>query len=176
MLCSFSIAENLWRSPQLQFSVKVICPLLFRLVLLVRQRRKLWIFCSCRSSLVVDFPFVPRRQIPIVLPVRKTIETPQLQYVSWWSMPLLCRSCLLCALLFTTGAHGSDSAEICGGSAVAVPPVVDVAVLCSDKLSRDSEGCHRSSSSPESSGLFSRHRDRYAQFLLCMVGGGGDEG
>ena len=36
-------------------------------------------------------------------------------------------------------AHGSDPSEIRGGSAVAVSPVVDVAVLCSDKLSRDSE-------------------------------------
>ena len=32
---------------------------------------------------VVIFPVVPQRQIPMVLPVRKTIETPQLQYVSW---------------------------------------------------------------------------------------------
>ena len=31
----------------------------------------------------------------MVLPVRKTIETPQLQYVSWWLMPLFCRSCSL---------------------------------------------------------------------------------
>ena len=37
-------------------------------------------------------PFVPQRQIPMVLPVQKTIETPQLQSVRW-SMPLLCRSC-----------------------------------------------------------------------------------
>ena len=33
-------------------------------------------------------PFVPQRQIPMVLPVQKTIETPQLQSVRW-SMPLL---------------------------------------------------------------------------------------
>ena len=37
-------------------------------------------------------PFVPQRQIPMVLPVEKAIETPQLQSVRW-SMPLLCRSC-----------------------------------------------------------------------------------
>ena len=37
-------------------------------------------------------PFVPQREIPTVLPVQKTIETPQLQSVRW-SMPLLCRSC-----------------------------------------------------------------------------------
>ena len=37
-------------------------------------------------------PFVPQRQIPMVLPVQKAIETPQLQSVRW-SMPLLCRSC-----------------------------------------------------------------------------------
>ena len=37
-------------------------------------------------------PFVPQRQIPMVLPVQITIETPQLQSVRWL-MPLLCRSC-----------------------------------------------------------------------------------
>ena len=49
---------------------------------------------SCSSSQVVDFPFVPQRQIPTVLPVWKTVETPQMQYVAWWSIPLLCRSVL----------------------------------------------------------------------------------
>ena len=48
---------------------------------------RLWLSRSCVSSKVVDFPFVPQKQIPMVLPVRKTIETPQLQYVSWWSLP-----------------------------------------------------------------------------------------
>ena len=48
------------------------------------------------------------------------------------------QSCLPCPLL-STCAHGSDPAEIRGGSAVAVPPVVDVAVSCSDMLSRESE-------------------------------------
>ena len=37
-------------------------------------------------------PFVPQRQIPMVLLVQKAIDTPQLQLVRW-SMPLLCRSC-----------------------------------------------------------------------------------
>ena len=41
---------------------------------------------------VVIFPFVPQRHISIFLPVRKTTETPQLQYVSWWSLALLCVS------------------------------------------------------------------------------------
>ena len=54
---------------------------------------------SCSPSQVVDFLFVPQRQIPMVLPVWKTIETPQLQYVAWWSIPLLCRSCLTCLSL-----------------------------------------------------------------------------
>ena len=65
-------------------------------------------------------PVVLQRPVPVVLPVRKTIETPQLQCVAWWSMPLLCRSCLPCPLLCTTGALGSDSAEFRGGAAVAV--------------------------------------------------------
>ena len=44
----------------------------------------------------------------------------QLQYVARWSMPLLCRSfhARRCA---TTGAHGSDTAENCGGAAGAGP-------------------------------------------------------
>ena len=54
-------------------------------------------------------PFVPQRQIPMVLPVQITIETPQLQSVRW-SVPLLCRSChARCRL---TVAHGSDTAEL----------------------------------------------------------------
>ena len=68
----------------------------------------------CSPSKVVDFPVVPQNQISTVLPVRKTIETPQLQCVVWWSMPLLCRSCLPCPLLSMTGAQGSDSAEFRG--------------------------------------------------------------
>ena len=42
------------------------------------------------------------------------IETPQLQSVRW-SKPLLCRSCH--ARCRATGAHGSDTAENCGGAA-----------------------------------------------------------
>ena len=37
-------------------------------------------------------PFVPQKQITMVLPVQFTIETPQLQSVRW-SMPRLCMSC-----------------------------------------------------------------------------------
>ena len=44
------------------------------------------------------------------------------------------------AVLCSTGAHGSDPAEIRVDAAGAVPAVVDVAVLRSDTLSRDSEG------------------------------------
>ena len=51
------------------------------------------------------------------LPARKTMKTLQLQYFSWWSMPLLCRSCLTCLLSrpssSTTGALGPDSARHC---------------------------------------------------------------
>ena len=41
------------------------------------------------SDKVVDIPVVVQRQIPMVLSVRKSIETPQLQYVAWWSMSLV---------------------------------------------------------------------------------------
>ena len=44
------------------------------------------------SSMVVDIPVFAQLLLPMVLPVQKTIETPQLQSVRW-SMPLLCRSC-----------------------------------------------------------------------------------
>ena len=92
--------------------------------------------CSCRSLQVVDFLSWCRGRFPWSC-LWKTMETPQLQYLPGG----LCSCCagrVPCPLL-STSAHGSDPAEIRGGSAVAVPPVVDVAVLCSDKLSRDSE-------------------------------------
>ena len=76
--------------PQLQLLDKVIDDPVVRVVL----------FFSCRSharcvqrqvlgyvsllqfiNKVVHTPVVPQRQIPLVLPVRKTMETPQLQYV-----------------------------------------------------------------------------------------------
>ena len=166
---------------QVQFVVKVICSLLFCLVLLVRQRRKLWIFSSCRSSQVVDFPVVVPRPIPTVLPVRKTIETPQLQYVSWWSMqfvqlflwwsrrancgfPQLPFSDMLvtCPLLSTTGL---------GGSAVAVPSG------CGRRCVYAATSCLGTVKVTQIQfvagvrGYFSRHRDRYTQ-----LHGGGDEG
>ena len=73
----------------------------------------------------------------MVLPVWKTIETPQLQYVSCWSLPC-CAGRALPVVVYDRRAW-SRLCRIRGGSAVAVPPVVDVAVLCSDKLSRDSQ-------------------------------------
>ena len=78
---------------------------------------------------------------------------------------------MLCPLLSTTGAHGPDSAEIRGGSAVAVPPVVDVAVLCSDKLSQDSESATDS--------VHRRSQWTFQSRLVRAVHGrllGGDEG
>ena len=50
--------------PQVQFLVKVICPLLSCLVVLVRQCRKLRILRSCSPSLAVNIPFVPQTPIP----------------------------------------------------------------------------------------------------------------
>ena len=78
------------------------------------------------------FPVVVQRQIPMVLPFRKTTETPQLQHLPGGRCSC-CAGRVPCPLL-STSAHGSDPAEIRGGSAVAVPPVVDVAVFCSDKF------------------------------------------
>ena len=77
-------------------------------------------------------PFVPQRQIPMVLPVQKVIETPQLQLVRW-SVPLLCRSCHArcrsdrcslfrhCRILWRCRRCSSFA-------------VVDVPVLCCDKF------------------------------------------
>ena len=48
---------------------------------------------------VVDFPFVPQRQIPMVHASQQTTEISQLQYVTRWSMLLLCMSCLTCPSL-----------------------------------------------------------------------------
>ena len=55
---------------------------------------------------------------------------------AWWSMFLFCRSCSMPFVV--DKCPWFRSYRIRGGSAVAVPPVVDVAVSCSDKLSRDS--------------------------------------
>ena len=70
---------------------KVVVPVLHNDRDMVRQCRKP---CWCRSLQFIEgrHPFVPQRQILMVLPVQKAIETPQLQSVKW-SMPLLCRSC-----------------------------------------------------------------------------------
>ena len=75
-------------------------------------------------------PFVLQRQIPMVLPVRKTTEIPHLLFFFGGRCPCCCRSCLPCSLLSTTGAHGSDSAEMRGGAAGAASfVVVDVAEI-----------------------------------------------
>ena len=70
-------------------------------------------------------PFVPQRQISMVLLVQKTTETPQLQLVRW-SMPLLCSRSM--PVVVPTGAHGSDTAENCGGRCSTFA-VVDVALI-----------------------------------------------
>ena len=76
---------------------RTLCPLLCNDRCVVQWCRKLWCPVVALQSKVVDFPFVPQRQIPLVLPVWKTIETPQLPR---WSIHLLCRSCLVhCASL-----------------------------------------------------------------------------
>ena len=82
---------------------------------------------------------------------------------------LFCRSCFLCPLLFSTATHGSDSAEF-----VEVPLrssflVVDVAVFMQRQVvSRQSSPL--SQFIARVSGYFSRSRDGYAQFQLCMPG------
>ena len=115
-----------------QFLDKVVVPVLCNDRDMVRQCRKP---CWRRSLQFIEGrrrPFVPQRQIPMVLPVQKTIETPQLQLVRWL-MPLLCRSC-----------HARCRSDRCSWfrhcrklwrcrrcSSFAV---VDVPVICSDKF------------------------------------------
>ena len=78
--------------PQVHFLVKVICPLLSCLMLLVRQRRKLWSFRSCSSSLAVDIPVVTQTLIPTP---DYSADHRDLAFAAhyWWSMSLLCGSC-----------------------------------------------------------------------------------
>ena len=64
-----------------QFLGKVVVPVLRNDRDMVRQCRIPCWCRSCRSSLVVDIPFVPQSQIPHGPANRKTIEVPQLQYV-----------------------------------------------------------------------------------------------
>ena len=72
-----------------------------------------------QSIQIVDISFVAQRQFPMVQTSQLATEVPQLPFVFRWSMLLLCKSCLPYPLL-RTGAQGSDSAENCRGSAVAV--------------------------------------------------------
>ena len=76
-----------------------------------------------QSIQVVDISFVAQRQFPMVQTSQLTTEVPQLPFVSRWSMPLLCRSCLPYLLLSTTSAQGSDSAEHHRGPAITVHQV-----------------------------------------------------
>ena len=106
----------------------------------------------------------------MVLPVRKTIETPQLQFVSWWSL-------LAQPVVVATGSRGPDSAEF-----VEVPQSQFLPGYGRRRVYA-ATSCLATVKVPQIqfiagvSGHFSRHRDRYAQFQLCMVGpGGGDEG
>ena len=53
--------------------------------------QKTCLFRSCSSSTVVDIPFVPQRQIPMVQTVQQPMEFSQLPIVFERSMSLLCR-------------------------------------------------------------------------------------
>ena len=76
-------------------------------------------------------PFVLQRQIPMVLPVQKTKETPQFQSVRWL-MPLLCRSChARCRSDRCSWFRHCRKLWRCRCSSFAV---VDVPVKCSDKF------------------------------------------
>ena len=84
-------------------------------------------FHSAEKLEVPQLPFFSGRRYPCRgaeadshgLPARKTMETPQLQYFSWWSMPLLSRSCLDmlvdAPVVFNDMCRGPDS-----GTAAAV--------------------------------------------------------
>ena len=75
-------------------------------------------------------PFVPQRQIPMVLPVQNTIE---LRSCSLPGGRCPCYAGRAMPVVVLTGAHGSDTAENCGGAAVTVrrflDQVVDISVV-----------------------------------------------
>ena len=95
-----------------------------------------WIFLQLPFIAGRRFPVVVQRPIPMVLPLEDHRNS-AVAVFAWWSMFLLCRSCSMPVVV--DKCPWFRSCRIRGGSAVAVPPVVDVAVSCSDKLSRDSE-------------------------------------
>ena len=64
--------------------------------------------------------------------VQKIVLCPQLQFVPWWSMPLLCRSTLGGPVL----GQGCSHARCCFDSAVADVPVVQVNVVVSSSWTR----------------------------------------
>ena len=82
---------------------------------------KLWRSRSCRSS-QVSFPCRCPEADSHGLPVRKTMETPQLQYFSWWSMPLLRMSFLTClSLCNDRPGWPRQCRKLSGSTAGAVP-------------------------------------------------------
>ena len=112
MLC-FRLFSMSVAIPQVQFLVKAICPLLFRLVLLVRQCRKLRILRSCSPSLAVNIPFVPQTQFPIVQAIHQTTEIPQLLLIG------RCSCCRVVQIL-----------RCCRGEALGAPTVAARREIC----------------------------------------------
>ena len=106
----------------------------------------------------------------MVPPFRKTTETPQLQYVFWWSMPLLCRSCLRCPLLLRQARMVQTLRKFV--------EVLQLQFLpgCGRRCVYAATSCLATVKMPQIQfnagvrGHSSRHRDRYAQLQLCMVG------
>ena len=91
-----------------QFLGKVVVPVLCNDRVVVRQCRKPYWCCSCSSSKFVCLPSCRRGSSPRSC-LFNTIQTPQLQSVRW-SMPRAM------PVVVPTGAHGSGTAENCGGA------------------------------------------------------------
>ena len=72
--------------PQVQFLVKVICPLLSCLVVLVRKLR---ILRSCSPSLAVNIPFVPQTPISMVQSAQQIMEILQLPLILVVDVPVV---------------------------------------------------------------------------------------
>ena len=92
------------------------------------------------------------------------------QFVFWWSMPLLCRSCLLCPLLSRQARMVQTLQKFVEVPQSQFLPVVGRPCAHAATLGLATLKVPQIQFIAGVSGHFSRHKDRNGQLQLCMVG------
>ena len=134
-----------------------------------------------QGVLVVDIPVIVPRPVPMVFPVRKTIETPLRSTLTGSRCPCCAGRALHACVCATTGQAGPDNSELLGGAAGAVPVKCGrrcVHAVTSSRQSRDEVQIRSSTSSRRTEMGFLPHFEAF--FALRPAGregqGGGDAG